>query len=243
MELGRREFSILLLLLVFSLAAWGFAEIAGEVMEGDTRAFDETVLLAMRSPASKADPWGPHWLQEVARDVTGLGGVAILSSISIFAAGYLYLRGKRRAMWFLILAIGGGILVSTILKQGFDRPRPELVPHGSYVYTTSFPSGHSMMSAIAYLTLGALLARVEPRRALKAYLLAISIFLTLAVGISRAYLGVHWPTDVLAGWASGAAWAVGCWTLANILQRKGAIEGAPATRPDVQLPNASRPEP
>lgn len=219
---------MLLLLLVLAMAAWGFAAIADEVSEGDTRQFDEAVLLAMRDPADRSEPLGPLWLQEVARDVTGLGGVAILTFLTFAAAGYLWLRGKLRTMGFLLASIGGGTLASSLLKRSFDRPRPDLVPHDSYVYTASFPSGHSMMSAIVYLTIGALLAKVEDRRAIKAYLLIVAVTMTVSVGVSRVYLGVHWPTDVFAGWAGGAAWAAGCWTLANILQRRGAMEGEPA---------------
>lgn len=224
LKIGRNELPLLLLLLIISLGSWGFAEIADEVVEGDTHALDEEILLALRNPTLKSEPWGPKWLQEVARDITGLGGMAILTFLSLAAAGYLLLCRKLRAMWFLIFAIGSGILVSTLLKHGFDRPRPDLVPHGSYAYTTSFPSGHSMMAAIVYLTVGALLAKVESKRRIKAYLMSIAVVLTVAIGISRVYLGVHWPTDVFAGWTGGATWAAACWMLANVLQRKGAIE-------------------
>ncbi|MBR9904520.1 MAG: phosphatase PAP2 family protein, partial [Gammaproteobacteria bacterium] len=113
---------------------------------------------------------------------------------------------------------------STVMKLGFDRPRPDLVPHEAMVYTASFPSGHSMMSAVTYLTLAALLIRVQPALRLKAYLLILAILLTLLVGISRVYLGVHWPTDVLAGWTAGASWAALCWIVMRWMQRHGQLE-------------------
>lgn len=219
-DLGRRELTFLLLLLGVSFAAWGFVEIADEVLEGDSHAFDERILLSMRSPASPGDPWGPEYLEEMARDITGLGGTVVLTSISLFSVAYLYLKGNKRAMIFVAASIAGGIILSTLLKQGFDRPRPDLVPHGSYVYSASFPSGHSMMAAIVYLTLGALLARVEPHWRMKIYLISIGILLTICVGLSRIYLGVHWPTDVLAGWSGGAAYATGCWLVAHLWARR-----------------------
>ncbi len=222
--LGRHELSILIMVVLLALVTWGFAELANEVMEGETRAFDTAVLLALRNPADLSDPLGPRWLEEMVRDFTALGGVGVLSLVTLAAAGYLLLQRQGRAALFLLVAIGGGLLLSFALKQNFDRPRPELVPHGSYVVTSSFPSGHSMMSAVTYLTLGALLARVHSRRAVKAYLLLLAVLLTVLVGFSRIYLGVHWPTDVLAGWAAGGAWAVFCWLVARWLQRRGQVE-------------------
>ena len=113
---------------------------------------------------------------------------------------------------------------STLLKMGFDRARPDLVPHGSFVSTASFPSGHAMMSAVTYLTLGALLASVHSPTRVKAYLLALALVLTLLVGLSRIYLGVHWPTDVAAGWAVGAAWALLSSLAMRWLQKRGDVE-------------------
>ena len=138
----------------------------------------------------------------------------------------LLLVRKRRTALLLLLSCTGGILLSTALKYGFDRPRPDLVSHGSVVYTASFPSGHSMMAAAVYLTLGALLASVEPDYRAKIFLLTVALVLSVLVGVSRVYLGVHWPTDVLAGWSAGAAWAIACWIVALKFQRRGAVEPA-----------------
>jgi undecaprenyl-diphosphatase len=211
-------------LLAVAAGVWLFFGLADEVTEGETHRFDTAILLSLRNPADPSDPLGPGWLQEFGRDVTGLGGVGVLTLITLATAGFLWLQGKRGSMWLVLASVAGGQMVSTLAKLGFDRPRPDLVPHGMQVYTASFPSGHSMMAAVTYLTLAALVARVQPTRALKAYVLALALVVTLAVGVSRIYLGVHWPTDVLAGWTAGAAWALGCWLVAWWLARRGAVE-------------------
>ena len=116
------------------------------------------------------------------------------------------------------------MMLVDVLKQIFERGRPDLVPHAVQVFSASFPSGHATLSAVTYLTLGALVARLAPHRLAKAYVLGVAIVLTLLVGTSRVYLGVHWPTDVLAGWCVGAAWAIACWLVAVWLQRRGKVE-------------------
>jgi undecaprenyl-diphosphatase len=225
-QLTRFELPVLLLLAAGSAAIWAFIEIAEKVSDGGSREFDKRVLLALRSSADTANPLGPRWLEEMARDFTGLGGVGILSLITAASVVYLLLMRKRHAALFVAAAVGGGILLSMLFKAGFDRPRPDLVAHLSQIYTASFPSGHSMMSAVTYLTLGALLARLHKDWAIKVFLLFTAIVLTLLVGVSRVYLGVHWPTDVLAGWAAGAAWAAACWLATLWFQQRGKVEPA-----------------
>lgn len=223
-RIGRNEVAVLLAVLGVAGLLLGFVELAGEVLEGETTAFDRTILLALRNPADPADPLGPGWLEKAARDITALGSSVTLTLVSLSVAGYLALAAKRRAAVMMLGSVTGGMLLSTLLKLGFDRPRPDLVPHGDVVYTASFPSGHAMLSAVVYLTLGALLARVQPGRRLKAYVLLLVVALTLLIGCSRVYLGVHWPTDVLAGWCVGAAWSAVCWLVALRLQRRGVVE-------------------
>lgn len=214
----------LVAMLIVASCAWTFIELADEMMEGETRRFDMAILMALHEPGDISDPWGPGWVEELGRDFTALGGVGVLTVVTLAVAGLLWLQGNRRSMWFLLASVAGGLTVSTISKMGFDRPRPDLVPHESIVYTASFPSGHSMMAAVTYLTLAVLLARVQPRRAVKLYLFTLAVALTVAVGFTRIYLGVHWPTDVLAGWAAGAGWALLCWLAARWLQSRNAIE-------------------
>lgn len=209
-------------------AAWGFVEIAEDVVEGDTQRVDRTILLALRSADDPTDPWGPRWVEELGRDFTALGGTGVLLLITALASSHLALRGKRRMALLVLLAVGGGFAASQGLKEIFDRPRPDLVPHLSHVYTTSFPSGHSMMSAATYLTLAGLVARHEQLRRVKLLLLGSAALVTGVVGVSRVYLGVHWPSDVLAGWAAGALWAL-LWLMAERwLEGEGSVEPAPA---------------
>ena len=208
----------------FALATWAFIEIADEVVEGESHATDSRVILALRNANDLSDPLGPLWVEELGRDFTALGGVGVLTLLTFPVAGYLWLIGKARAMFLVLGAIGSGLLASTLLKQVFDRPRPDLVPQDSLVYTASFPSGHSMMAAITYLTLAALLARVLPDRTTKIYFLFLAVIVTIGVGVSRVYLGVHWPSDVLAGWAVGASWAMLFWLIARQLQQRGQVE-------------------
>ncbi len=204
--------------------AWAFVALADEVREGETHILDSRLLLALRDPQDPANPLGPSWLEESARDITGLGGYAILTIMTLAALAYLLMAGKRGAALLVVGAVVGGMLLSTALKFGFERPRPDLVPHATRVYTASFPSGHAMLSAITYLTLGALLTRVERRRRVRAFIMGLAVTITLLVGASRVYLGVHWPSDVLAGWSVGAAWASLCWFVALQLQRRGQVE-------------------
>ena len=124
-----------------------------------------------------------------------------------------------------------GVLLSNSLKWGFARPRPDLVPREIVVYTASFPSGHTTLSAVVYLTLGALLCRTQSSIAVKAYVLSVAALLTAIIGVSRVYLGVHWPTDVIAGWLIGGAWAFLCASVMVWLQRRGEVEPEQPPRP------------
>jgi len=158
------------------------------------------------------------------RDFTSLGSPSVLALVIIAVVGYLWLERERRTALFVLLAVAGGAALEMLLKVGFARPRPELVSHLVDVNSFSFPSGHATMATITYLTLGVLLASAQEHRRMKLYLLAVATFLTLLVGISRIYLGVHYPTDVLAGWCIGAAWAALCWSIFHWLQGRGQIE-------------------
>lgn len=224
--LRRRELVILVVAATVFAGIWAFLELADEVTEQETMAIDRMILLALRNPADHTDPLGPGWIEEMVRDFTALGGIGVLILITSAACVYLLLLNRRRTALFAVAAISGGWLVSNLLKIAYDRSRPDLVPHEAVVYTASFPSGHAMMSAVTYLTLAALLSRAVTSWRLRAFFLASALFLTVLVGTSRIYLGVHWPTDVVAGWTVGAAWAGLCWLIERWLQQKGVVEPA-----------------
>jgi undecaprenyl-diphosphatase len=212
--------------LALVLSVLAFFLIADTVRGGGVQSMDEKLIRSLRRPDDPATPIGPTWMPEVGRDLTALGGVAILTLVTVAVLGFLALQRAYHAMWLVLAATVGGFLLSTLLKYTFDRPRPTLVPHLSKVSNSSFPSGHSMLSAIVYLTLGALLARLVQRVWLKLYLVGVALLLTFLVGCSRVYMGVHYPTDVLAGWSAGLSWALLCWLTARYLQRRGAVEKA-----------------
>lgn len=223
--LGAKELSVLIVLFAILASLWVFSELASGVVEGEVAEFDHLVLLSLRNPADLNDPLGPRWVEQIGRDITALGSMVIVGLLTLAIAGYLILDDKRHAAAVIMVATLGAMGVSGLLKSVFERDRPDLVPHGTLVYTASFPSGHATLAASSYLTLGALLARIQRRKRIKAYILLVAISLTLLVGGSRIYLGVHWPTDVLAGWTLGAGWALLCWLLARWLQGRGEMEG------------------
>jgi undecaprenyl-diphosphatase len=224
-NLSEDQRSQLVRVLIIVLGTWAFLALAHEMRTGATQELDERTMRAVRRVDEPGVPIGPAWLQDTARDITALGGYSVLILLVAMTAGFLQLHGKRGETRFVVGAAVSGYLVGMGLKAWFVRPRPSVVPQLEIAYQTSFPSGHSMMSAIIYLTLGALLTQFAgnlPR--LRIYFLICALFLTGLVGVSRVYLGVHYPTDVLAGWTAGLVWANVCSLVAARLQRRGMIE-------------------
>lgn len=213
------EYATEISLVLLSIGLFGFFKLTEEVVEGDTRGFDQSVLLWFRNKADLSDPIGPQWLEVVVRDITALGGLVILGLLTIAACGYLWLTQRHKLALFVAVSIPAGALLNTLLKEYFTRPRPDIVPHGTGAALSSFPSGHAMMSAVVFLTLGALLSLSTENTRIKIYILFWSVFLTVIVGISRVYLGVHWPTDIIAGWIAGGTWAVLCLLVGHWLVR------------------------
>jgi undecaprenyl-diphosphatase len=220
----RHDFLILAALAVLATGAFGFAQIAELASEGEARAAEERVLLAFREAGDPSDPIGGVAVEEAVRDLTALGGVLLTTLVTLLAASFFLLDHRPRAAGFFVAAIVGGVAVTFALKAGFDRPRPDLVARQMEALSASFPSGHSATAAVVYLTLGAFVARALPKLRLRVLVMAAAIVITLAIGVSRVYLGVHWPTDVLAGWTVGAVWALSCWLLERDFRRRGWIE-------------------
>ena len=216
--LGSRGGWFLTAALVIVVGIWGLIALTDSVSEGHTQKFDDRInTWCVTHP-------GPKWLQEGGRDLTALGGFTVLSLGVAAVAGYLLLSGKKGMTILVIAATLGGLFLTTALKHWIDRPRPPLRQPGTLVFTRSFPSGHSALSAAVYLTLGVLLARASTSRVLKFYFLCIALVLTTLVGLSRVYLGAHYPTDVLAGWTIGLVWSLLCWMVSRELQRRRVVE-------------------
>ena len=214
-QLDRRELVWLFVGLGLCVLLFGFVSLAGEVIDGDTQAFDTMILRALRDPADPSRPIGPAWIEGPLLDLTALGGGTVLALVVAVVAGFLVLQTRYRTAIVVAITWCSGELLNAAMKQVFNRPRPSIVPHLRIVYTSSFPSGHAMESAIVYLTLAAILMRASQSRVTKIYILGIAVLLTTLVGISRVYLGVHYPTDVLGGWIVGFMWASICWLAAR----------------------------
>ena len=196
--------AVVLLLLLFAL-------LASEVFDGDTRSLDMQLLQAAQRFRT-AHPW----FGEVMRDLSGLGSTVVLSFLVVATVVYLALLSARTsAILVAASTAAGAVLIHLLLKPAFGRVRPDLAFADHAAWGMSFPSGHASMSAIVFLTLGALLANTRGRWVERVFILATAAVATILVGVSRVALGVHWATDVLAGWALGAAWATGWLLLAH----------------------------
>ncbi|RUM27083.1 phosphatase PAP2 family protein [Rhizobium vallis] len=219
----------LTLIMLASIAGGLFVlqRLTSEVLEGETFRFDETILLALRQQGDLAVPVGPAWLTHAISDITSLGGVTVLTLMTVLITVYLLLDRRWPIAIFVFSSVLTGWLASTLLKILVARPRPDIVPHLVEVSDLSFPSGHAMVSAVTYLTLGALVARTQRYRSTRIFVMGAGVFLAVIVGLSRIYLGVHYPTDVLAGWCAGALWALGCWLISKRFIPSRSADAAP----------------
>jgi len=220
----RTELALLVGGIAVLLLLLAFMKLASEVFEGETQSFDKKILLALRDPSDLSKPIGPQWMLGSALDITSLGSDTVLGLAVFFVGGFLLLQGLWRRALFVVTASLGGWFLQASLKQLFQRPRPDVVPHLREVLSMSFPSGHALQSAVVYLTLGTLLMHIADRRLTKLYCMTVAVLATMLVGVSRVYLGVHYPTDVLAGWLLGLSWALVCWMIERSLERQAGLK-------------------
>jgi undecaprenyl-diphosphatase len=220
----RTELTVLLVALASLVLAISFVFVADNVLTGDSRDFDERVVRSLRQADDPRTPIGPPWLATGALDITALGSATVLGLVVLAVTGYLFIYGLYRTGAFVFVASCGGWFLNWALKAVFDRPRPDVVPHLREVMSSSFPSGHALTSAAVYLTLGTLLMRLAEGRLAKFYCIAVAMLATLLVGSTRVFLGVHYPTDVLAGWLIGLSWALLCWMVERVLERRAGLK-------------------
>ena len=210
--------------ITLSICALLFCLIAILVSAGLTKSFDDTILLSMRQTENASIPVGPAWLKNFMIDISSLGSVSIIVLIVVFVSGFLIIKRDFKLLRVILFAAIGGGIIDLLLKILFTRPRPEIVPHFVNAEFWSFPSGHSIMSSVVYLSLAAIFIPVKMNENIKKYFLIFAVVITLLVGLSRIYLGVHYPTDVLAGWLLGTAWSCISILLADKLTTKKLAE-------------------
>lgn len=208
MSLISREVPRLFFILLFCTAV--FLILGACVAHSAPSAFDQALLLMFRNSENTANPIGPAWLAVHFRDITTLGSNWFVIFTSVIGALCLVKSGYRRHAHFMLVTIGAGIIFSFLLKMGFDRPRPELVPHITKIYTSSFPSGHAMTSAMSYAVFSYVIASIVKVRAVSRIVWIATVIVVFFVGMSRIFLGVHWATDIIGGWCAGLAWYALC---------------------------------
>lgn len=217
LKLARREAGPLAAMVILAGGAAVFIDLAEDLGEAKHPSFDERVLHWLHPGPDLARPIGPAWLGRAMTDLTSLGSVSVLAVLALMVLGYLVARKRWLQCTLVLLSLSGGLVLSETMKRVFERSRPPDAYHAMGPLNASFPSGHALLSTVAYLTLGTMLAQATNGRLLRAYVFGWAVALAITVGVSRIYLGVHWTSDVLAGWSLGAAWAMACWLIGRWL--------------------------
>ncbi len=224
-------------LVVLALGALGLVLVLMDaIAHGGAFRLDYRLLVALRRPGHLDQPVGPAWLLQSATDLSALGGFTLQWLLGGASLLFLLQIGRRAEAAWLAGSTAGASLLNAGLKSILHRPRPELVPHLAAVSNASFPSGHAMISAAIYLTIAAMLSETQPKRSARIFLMAFAGLLVLLIGCSRIYLGVHWPSDVLAGWCLGSVWALVVFAVNRTLRTRS---GARAIRLPPAQPSAS----
>jgi membrane-associated phospholipid phosphatase len=211
---------VLIALAALSGAVGLLALLGATIARGHQFAFDRAIMLALREPSNLAVPQGPAWLRQAMIDITALGGETLLTLAVALTIAFLL---ATRHLLTAALVFGGtvtGSIAVALAKMIVGRPRPALVDHLVEVGSASFPSGHAANSATIYLTIALVLIQIVSTSAARRLLFAATAALVTAIGVSRVYLGVHWPSDVLAGWSFGTLWALAWWALGHRLRQR-----------------------
>ncbi len=209
---------VLLLIMLFGFS--GALVVILAVVSGATALLDTSIFAALRDAGPWSSRQAPEWLREAMRDITAFGGLFALTSAVVAGAAFLIASGKVAVAGLLVCSAVGATMLSTAIKQLVERARPDVAGRLVAVFNPSFPSGHALLSAAIILSLGGLIAFALKRRAQKLVVLLAAGAMCIAVGLSRIWLGVHWPSDVLAGWLLGAAWAASTLLLAQRIGRE-----------------------
>lgn len=206
--LSRIEFRLIVVWIAAVGAVWSFFGLASEWREGELVGFDNWILNALRQPGHPHEPVGPAWLAEMMRDLSGAGSVTMLTLVTLAAFIVLMAYERRREAMTFAAGVLMATISSDIFKAFYSRPRPAYAIYSILPTSHSFPSGHSTSSTATYFLLAIVIARLEARFSVKVLAFGFAALLSILIGISRVYLGVHWPSDVLAGWCLGAGWAL-----------------------------------
>lgn len=206
-------FGLLILggMIVGMLLTFGFAQLASKVVAGKTLGFDDAAMTYI----------GAHqipWIKNAMIEVTTLGTGIVVAMIVAVSALFLWLYDYKQSATLLLVATIGGIILNGVLKLGFNRPRPEFFDWGTHAMSSSFPSGHAMSAAIVYPTVAYLATRLHKTHLARFFTMLGAAIIVALISFSRIYLGVHYPSDVLAGVIVGLAWSAFCMATLEVAQ-------------------------
>jgi undecaprenyl-diphosphatase len=211
MRLRALEARTLIVIMLIAAGLLAFLRLGGAVRAGRTLDIDRRIILALRDPSNPAQPRGSFWTRDILHDLTALGGVAALTLAVVLATIFLWVNGRRRHAAVLLATVTAATVVGELVKSAYNRPRPDLVAYGDYFSQSSFPSGHSNIATVVWMTLALIVASLERSRIGKVTALVAGALICLTAGATRVYFGVHWPSDVLGGWILGSGWALAAW--------------------------------